>query len=69
MQNIFSYEFLNFWPVGTSAIASETTKIAIIGGNTENKHLAQEAWFFFLIYRYTTLDFLAVLQFQMIYSF
>ena len=43
MQNIFSYEFLNFWPVGTSAIASETTKIAIIGGNTENKHLAQEA--------------------------
>ena len=34
MQNIFLYEFLNFWPVGTSAIAFGTRKIANIGGKT-----------------------------------
>ena len=47
MRNIFFYEFLNFRPVITGAIAFETAKIANIGGAIENKHLAQEARFSF----------------------
>ena len=38
------YEFLNFRPASTGAIAFETAKIA--NGAKENKHLAQEARFF-----------------------
>ena len=52
------------------AIAFETAKIAYIAVATQNKHLAQELNpSFFLIYRYTTLDFLAISQFRIIYSF
>ena len=46
MLYIFFYEFLNFRPASTGAIAFETAKIANIGGAIENKHLAQEARFF-----------------------
>ena len=47
MRNISFYEFLNFRPVGTGAIAFETAKIAYIAGATENKQLVQEARFSF----------------------
>ena len=47
MRNIIFYEFLNFRPAGTGAIAFETTKLAYIAGATENKQLAQEAQFSF----------------------
>ena len=42
MRNIIFYEFLNFQPVGSGAIAFETAKIAYIAGATENKQLVQE---------------------------
>ena len=42
MRNIIFYEFLNFQPVGSGAIAFETPKIAYIAGATENKQLVQE---------------------------
>ena len=67
MRNIFFYEFLNFRPDGSGAIAFETAKIANVGGAIENKLLAQEARFAFLVYRYTTLDFLAISQFRNIF--
>ena len=54
MRNLIFYEFLNFWLVGTGAIA-------YTAGATENKHLAQDG--------YTTLDFLAISQFRIIHSF
>ena len=47
MRNIIFYEFLNFRPAGTGAIAFETTKFAYIARATENKQLAQEAQFSF----------------------
>jgi len=47
MRNIFFYEFLNFRPASTGAIAFETAKSADIGGAIENKHLDQEARFSF----------------------
>ena len=61
MRNLIFYEFLNFGLVGTGAIAFETAKIAYTAGATENKHFAQDG--------YTTLDFLAISQFRIIYSF
>ena len=47
MRNIIFYEFLYFRPVGTSAIAFKTARIAYIVVTTKNKHLTQEARFFF----------------------
>ena len=47
MRNKFFYEFFNFRPASTGAIAFETAKIANIGVAIENKHLAQEARFSF----------------------
>ena len=47
MQNLIFYEFLNFWLVGTGAIAFETANIAYVAGAIENKHLAQDARFSF----------------------
>ena len=47
MRNIIFYEFLNFRPVGTGAMAFETAKIAYIAGATENKRLVQEGPFSF----------------------
>ena len=47
MRNIIFYEFLNFWPVSTGAIAFETAKIAYIAGATENKQLVQQSRFSF----------------------
>ena len=69
MRNRIFYEFLNFRPVGTGAIAFETAKIAYIVGATENKRLVQEGPFSFLIYGYTTLDVLAISHFRIIHSF
>ena len=48
MRNIILYEFLNFRPTGTGAIAFETTKLAYIAGATGNKQLDQKAQFSFL---------------------
>ena len=47
MRNIIFYEFLNFRPAGTGALAFETAKLAYIAGATENKQLALEAQFSF----------------------
>ena len=69
MRNRIFYEFLNFRPVGTGAIAFETAKIAYIVGATENKRLVQEGPFSFLIYGYATLDVLAISHFRIIHSF
>ena len=47
MRNIIFHEFSNFRPVGTDAMAFETSKIAYIASGTENKQLVQEGPFSF----------------------